>query len=359
MDKETIINRIENDFRKQVLKDKRVGNAYLLVHSKKLGVDLHIAEGTTAGIPAHPDQPVYMASVGKLFTAAIVAVLHEKGELAFNDSISKYLDKDLLDKLHVYKGVDYTTEIQIKHLLNQSSGLYDAFWPLLEKLLRDPHLEMSPKEAIIWGRDNLKTRFRPGMRHYYTDTNYYLLGLIVEKVTNMPFHKALAKYIFEPLGMGQSYMLGYSEPVEKSDYPMAEVLLEGVEVLKLKGYLGLDYAGGGIVGPLGDYLKFMKALVSHQLIRADTLDIMKADSHRFNLNIKYGYGIWMFTSIPLLLPKKMTCWGCVGVTGAFMFYHPATDSYIIGNFNDVSYRSKALQYMMFKIIKPLLKIDPS
>jgi D-alanyl-D-alanine carboxypeptidase len=52
------------------------------------------------------------------------------------------------------------------------------------------------------------------------------------------------------------------------------------------------------------------------------------------------------------MPEKYSCWGCVGVTGAFMFYHPKTDAYLIGNFNDVSYKSKGLRFML-KVIKEL------
>ncbi|MFW6257341.1 MAG: hypothetical protein ACOC11_01030 [Prolixibacteraceae bacterium] len=55
------------------------------------------------------------------------------------------------------------------------------------------------------------------------------------------------------------------------------------------------------------------------------------------------------------MPKKYFCWGCVGITGAFMFFHPQTEAYIIGTFNDDSYTSKALQFMLMKVIKPLLK----
>ena len=55
------------------------------------------------------------------------------------------------------------------------------------------------------------------------------------------------------------------------------------------------------------------------------------------------------------MPEKYNCWGCVGVTGAFMFYHPGLDAYLIGNFNDVSYKSKGLKFMI-KVIKKLLKV---
>jgi D-alanyl-D-alanine carboxypeptidase len=113
-----------------------------------------------------------------------------------------------LDGLHIYKNNDYSNKIKIKHLLKQTSGLYDNFWPLLEKLLEDKELKMSPREAIIWGKNNLKTHFPPGKKTKYTDTNYHLLGLIIENITGKPFHELLKDYIFVPLEMENSSRRG-------------------------------------------------------------------------------------------------------------------------------------------------------
>jgi len=76
MDKKRIAASIEAMFRKQVSKDKNVKNAYLLVHSDQKDIHVNLAEGTTGSFPAHPRQPNYMASVGKLFTSTIVTLAH-------------------------------------------------------------------------------------------------------------------------------------------------------------------------------------------------------------------------------------------------------------------------------------------
>ena len=132
MSKEKPETIIENSFRKQVSNDKKVSNAYLLVDSEKNNIHLNLAEGKTGNIEANPQQPNHMASVGKLFTATVIAILHENGELSFDDPISKHLDRELMDRLHIYKGSDYSGEIKISHLLNQSSGyekrVYDGLF---------------------------------------------------------------------------------------------------------------------------------------------------------------------------------------------------------------------------------------
>ena len=77
----------------------------------------------------------------------------KNGQLSFEGRYYKYLDQELVKQLHVYKGKDYTNEIKIKHLLNQTSGLYDNFRPLLEKLLNDPNFYHEPTRDNYLGKN--------------------------------------------------------------------------------------------------------------------------------------------------------------------------------------------------------------
>ncbi len=346
--------KIESLFRKKVNNDSKVKNAFLLVHSDNRDLHITLAEGNTGDIQSTPQQPNYMASVGKLFTSTIVSLLHEQGVLSFNDNISQYLDLELMNKLHIYKGKDYSNDIQIRHLLNQTSGLPDNFYPLFDKLLADPGFTITPREAITWAKQNVIPSAPPGKKAYYTDTNYHLLGLIVENVRGVPFHEALSELIFAPLGMKHSYMLHASEPMEDSNLPMAEFYANTIRVNELKGFAGMDYAGGGVVAPLEELLTFMMTLVTGKLVSAETLKIMKSDKAKLYPNFDYGYGIWQLKPIPLLIPAKFNSWGVLGATGAFMFYHPELETYLIGNFNHTSYQRKCVRFM-FKIINSIWK----
>jgi D-alanyl-D-alanine carboxypeptidase len=357
MDRATVESTIESRFRKKVQRSAKVRNAYLLVHSDKLNIHMNLAEGKTGNVDAHPKQPLHLASVGKLFTATITGILHDRGELAFDDRISKYLDRELMDKLHVYKGKDYSDDIKISHLLKQTSGLNDVFYNLYEKLLKEPQV-ISPRDAVLWGKENLKPKAEPGKRHFYTDTNYYLLGLIIENITGKPYHEVLHQFIFNPLGMKNAYMHGFSQPAVPSEFPAARLYIKNVDLFTVEGLAQIDYAGGGVVAPAEEFLLFMKALLNHRLVKKETLQQMLNDDIPMGFptpGFNYGYSIWKFKTIPVLLPEKLTCWGCVGATGAFMFYHPKTESIIIGSFNDFSFRSKALQFMVGGVVKTLLK----
>jgi D-alanyl-D-alanine carboxypeptidase len=348
------ISSIEDLFRKQVKKDVRIKNAFLLVHSDRTGIHLNISEGPGENGKPDPRQPNYMASVGKLFTSVIVGILHEKGVLSFDDRIGKYLDAGLMEGLHIFKGKDYSSDIQIRHLLNQTSGLPDNFYPLFDKLLADHSFNISPREAVIWAKKNLSPRAAPGQRSYYTDTNYHLLGLIVEKVRGEPFHAALKKLIFDPLGMKHSYMLHCSEPETVSSYPEAGFYIDQTRLNEIKGFAGIDYAGGGVVAPMEDLLLFMKALTACQLVSKETLERMKSDKARLNPGYDYGYGIWQLADHSIAGSSEIQVLGVLGATGAFMFYHPELDAYIIGNFNHIAWQRKCVRFM-FKVMNKLRK----
>ena len=353
MNVERTTNKIEFLFRNLVKNDPNLRNAYLLIHSPKSGIDINIAEGKTNGIPANPQQPNYMASVGKLFTSVVICKLYEDKKLSLEDPIKRYLDTELMSGLLIYKGKDYSNEIKIRHLLNHTSGLFDSFWPLLEKLMKEPKFSITPREAIIWGKDNCISFGRPGKKMKYTDTNYYLLGLIIEEVTGMTYDEVLLQYIFKPLKMLNSYVLHVSHPINKCKYSMASFFVEGIDLSKNQNFKGIDYAGGGVVATPGDLLIFMKALINGRVLQQKTLQKMMNKPLRFLFVHEYGFGIMRFTRVPLLEPKSYKIWGHCGATGSFLFYHPVSETYIIGNFNELSYTEKAVKFILMKVVSRL------
>jgi D-alanyl-D-alanine carboxypeptidase len=357
---------ITSRFRKIALSDEKIHNAYLLVHSERSGFHLNLAEGETESgsgdkIQAHPGQPVFMASVGKLFTAVLTAILCEQGKLSFEDRVVDLLDADLLQGLHVVKGQDFTDQIQLKHLLNHTSGLHD-YWEdkppggkgMLERLLNEPEVTLTPREVVTWSKENLRSHFPPGQGFHYSDTGYHLLGLAVEAVTSTPFHSALSRHIFEPLEMKRAFLLGHSQPLEENPHPIAGAYIDHSNVVHYPS-LCVDYAGGGVTAPLEDFLKFMRALVQGRLIKPETLERMD-DCAKFSIGIDYCYGMMKIRTVPLLMPSRFNCWGNAGSTGAFMFYHPGQDAYLIGSLNQFRYHAKGIRFML-RVIDTLIKND--
>ncbi|WP_053365188.1 serine hydrolase domain-containing protein [Bacillus sp. FJAT-27245] len=350
---------IEDLFRKRVKKDDKIHNAFLMVHSEKLGINMNVAEGLTDGKPSNPNQPYFIASVSKLFAAVLTAIFVEQGKLSFEDYITSHLDAELLSGMHIIDGRDYIHEVKIRHLLNHTSGLHDILEDtpknakgMRELIFEEPDRTWTPRSVLEWAKNNLTSHFPPGKGFHYSDTGYHLLGLIIEKVSGMPYHEALTAYIFEPCGMDHSSFANYSEPKVKPEHPLANLYGRNMDVSKYR-CLTLMFAGGAIISTTNDQLKFMKALVNGELISSETREQMK-DWAKFFFGIDYGYGMMNFKTIPILMPKKYNAWGNAGSTGTFLFYHPSTESYVIGGLNEMTYGQKGIRFML-KVVDKLTK----
>lgn len=145
------------------------------------------------------DQAYFIASTSKLFTTAIVMHLRSKALLNLDDAISRYLDESILHNLHQYKGHSYSHQISIKHLLSHSSGLPDYFQGKvadagsLEEALKKGHDRSWSFEDAIERSKRMKPHFIPDKAHY-SDTNFQLLGKIIEEITQQSCAKLSGTY---------------------------------------------------------------------------------------------------------------------------------------------------------------------
>ncbi|MCY9517024.1 serine hydrolase domain-containing protein [Paenibacillus apiarius] len=360
MRKEFLKREIEKKLGGEVASDLKLHNVYLLIHSEKLDIHWPMAAGKTDGVLANPMQPYHTASVGKTFTSVMLAILVEKGLVKFDDPISNYLPEDIVKDLHIYKGKEYTYDIQIKHLLSNTSGLPDYFEDkpkrgkgLMEEILANPSRFWTPQETIHWSKAHLQPRFPPGKGVHYTDTGYNLLGIIIETITSKPYHEVLHDYIFNPLHMNYSYLSQYSEPAIKSEHPVAHVYMDELKI-NVDDYRSFSsfYSGGQTVCTLEDLLLFMKALVKNQIIQKETLDMMK-QWNKMWVGMDYGYGLMRMRFQPF--SQRYLGWGHLGASGTSMLYFPNMDVYIIGSFNQTAYRSKGMNFIFFNVLRKLAK----
>jgi D-alanyl-D-alanine carboxypeptidase len=347
-------SKIITDFEKRVCGNKSNNTGILLIHSPSLGVHLKTAAHPDSTQIISPDQPFHFASIGKTVTSVMVSILYEKGLIDFDEKISEFLDDSVLAGLHIYKGVDYSKEIKIRHLLNHTSGLPDHYLDknnegvcLLDRMISDPEHFWTPIETINWTKQQLKPKFKPGNGFHYSDTNYELLGFIIEKVTGKNFSQCLHEYIFEPLGMQHTYQIFYSEPKVKSNFPMVDLYHKGINLSKAKS-ISMSCASGGIVSTAEDMLKFHKAIVENKIIKKETFEKMQ-DYAKMGPSFYYGYGIMNFRF--MFMSDKYHILGNSGSIGVFMYYNPGMDIYMIGSFHKINSQVQPIFYIFSTLKK--------
>ena len=354
---EKVKKNILTSFEKQVVKDKKKNTGLILIHSDSLNIHWKAAAHHNPSVFVHPDQPYHFASIGKTVTSIVVAVMYEKNMLNFNDPISKYLDNEILNGLHIYKGIDYSKEITIKHLLNHTSGLADFYLDknkdrirLIDLMINDANHFWTPVETINWAKQQLKPKFKPGNGFHYSDTNYELLGLIIERITGKPLHEIYQMYIFGPLHMDNSYMFLYAQPKLKSKLPIVDFYYNNINLIEAKS-VSLSHASGGVISTSEDMLKFIKSITACKIIKEETFVKMCDWSKMGPGGHFYGSGLMKFSF--LMQPKKYEIWGNSGSIGAIMYYNPAMDIYFIGSFNKLNYQFQPIIF----IVKTLKKIS--
>ena len=141
--------------------------------------------------PATPEMRYSIGSISKQFTAAAILILQEQGKLKLDDPVGKYVP-DLT------RG----NEITIRQVLSHTSG-YQDYWP--EDYLMTPMQKPTTAQYILdtWAKKPLD--FEPGTQWQYSNTNYVIAGLIVEKVSGQKLMEFLGEHIFHPLGMKSVY----------------------------------------------------------------------------------------------------------------------------------------------------------
>jgi D-alanyl-D-alanine carboxypeptidase len=330
---------------------KEVHNASFALYSDQLELNLNWTEGEFKdGTRVTKENPYHSASIGKSFTATAVVMLQEQGKLAFDDPISRFLSHDVMNHLHVFEGTDYSEQITIAHLLQHRSGLPDYFEDepldsptMRELLISDPQHFWTPTELLGFAKEKMTCHFPPGAGYHYSDTEYILLGIIIENITGMNLHEVFQKWIFEPLEMTHTSMHLRSEPIESTS-AMAEIYVDDIDI---SGYtsLSLDWAGGGLLTTNQDLLKFHQALMSGKLISNNSLQKMQ-DFTKESQGMYYGFGLRkielkeLFFALP-----DVSLIGHSGSTGSFMYYCPEWSLYLIGTFNQTKYLKKHVRFL--------------
>ncbi len=277
--------------------------------------------------PIWPLHTFEIASITKTFTATLILQMHEDASSPVKlwTEIGHLLPDYIVQDLLVVDGHDYGPEIQIHELLQHLSGLPD-YWNSQDFLGEFIHTNRFwyPDELIAYTKD-MRPIGLPGEAWHYADTNYVLLGMIIESVTGEPLEDIYRHRILEPLGMTETYLSYRELPVslrreshrfERSDDLYGELRQSA------------DWAGGGLVSNTRDLQKFMHALFQGRLFaKPDTLDLMRGWTR--SDGSQYGLGLFRV----VLSDGRGELWGHGGWGNSFMYYWPQQDIGFTGTLN--------------------------
>lgn len=320
---------------KQFLDKQKFPNLQVLISNHKLDDD-YIYSTTTNS------QQFHSASVGKMMTAILIMKQVEKGVISLDTKINTILDKSVLDKLYVYKGIDCEGYVTIKNLLNHTSGINDYFEgktindkSIISEMLIKKDKLYTPMELIDYTRENQVPINLPNEQFYYSDTGYILLGLVIEKLYKKEYYQVLRDEIFDPLHMKDTGLHLYDETVQ--DKELAPAYISKIDVSKFKS-LSIDFSGGGLSTNLEDLKRFMIGLIDESLIQKETLRKMTQFDHHFQAGIFYGLGLMelRFEKFFFLLRGFPRLIGHSGILGVHAWIDPNTLDVIIINIGDMS-----------------------
>jgi CubicO group peptidase (beta-lactamase class C family) len=159
-----------------------------IVHTAAFGV----ADGAGRAVTA--DTPFVLASLSKAFTAMCVMQLVDAGRIELDAPVQRYIPWFRVGDEAA------SSRITIAQLLHHSSGLGATFWS-------DVGQDGKALERFVRGLASAGLRFDPGDGYYYSDTNYQVLGFVVQTLTGVPFDQHVEEHIFSPLGMVHSHVL--------------------------------------------------------------------------------------------------------------------------------------------------------
>lgn len=256
-----------------------------------------------------------IGSLTKPFTATAILMLAEENKIRLDDTIQQYIP-DFPVK---------TYPVTIEHLLTNTSGIKNYFE------IKNPAKERqhyTPREAISYFEDE-PLEFGPGTQYRYSNSNYYLLGYIIEKVSGLTYPDFIRQHIFNKVGMPHSYYGQISD--RRSQLATGYSRFNGKTENAALQEITSIYAAGGLLSNAMDLLHWHQALFDGKLI---SKEMLKKATSPFTLKngrlSEYGYG-WFISGLDSMTTIEHS--GSTDGYQADLIYIPEKDIRIITLFN--------------------------
>jgi len=228
-------------------------------------------------VPMQPEMIFRIGSMTKQYTAIAILQLVEQGKISLQDSIQEFI------KNFPYKGHTIT----IENLLTHTSGIKD-YEQLDAHIPNAIRIEFSAKQ-IIDSLASLPLDFVPSTKYNYSNSNYFILGYIIEKVSGKSYKDYLQENIFKPADLSNTY---YDSPTQiitnrVSGYTKDSSKYWNVDYISMS----LVYSAGALLSNVSDLLRWHQALYSYKLLKKETLEKAFTSFKLADGKLsEYGYG---------------------------------------------------------------------
>lgn len=231
-------------------------------------------------VPMQPEMLFRIGSITQQFTAVAILQLVEQGKIHLEDSVQQYIKE--------FPVKDYT--ITIAHLLSQTSGLKNYF----EITNRDKEKPTyTPAQGVDYFQDE-PLEFQPGTQFKHSNSNYYLLGYILETVTGMSYEEYIQQYVLDKASLKNTHYINPEKiiPNKAGPYSRFDTRLQNADLEEVT----LLYSTGGLLSNVDDLYNWHQALYNGGLLKKETLDqaltpYILADG----TPSQYGYGWFLKT----------------------------------------------------------------
>jgi len=219
----------------------------------------------------------HIASVTKNFTGAAILLLEMEGLLSTSDTLDNF-----------FVGGDWLQNVTIAHLLAMQGGFYDySAWFFASPDIEDIReaLAMSTEELEMYILENYWSG-APQTQSIYCNTDYWLLGRVIEQVSGMPYEEFIASRLFAPAGMVNSGFSGIDNAVPPHGIPI--IYMDGDNLIDPNNWpFFFSYSTGGIISTIDDLNLWLDAYFGDELFPVFLLDNIRVGV--------YNYG-WIFAS---------------------------------------------------------------
>jgi CubicO group peptidase (beta-lactamase class C family) len=220
-----------------------------------------------------------LASVSKQFTAAAIMLLQQRNQLKLTDTVNTYFPD------FPYKAVT------IKTLLNHTGGLPKYFW-IAEHKWQQKKAPSNNEMMELLTTSNVQRFFKPGRNFDYSNTGYFVLASIVEKISGISFGSFLKQNIFEPLQMTHSYVYSFENDSIRENQLDGYRLHRGWRHVKIRSTVNDAIVGDkNVYTTAEDLFKWTQGLNSGNLLSKESLALMFTKGETiYGRKVPYGFG---------------------------------------------------------------------